>query len=57
MRKRDQKGTVKLVKGKWIAQWRRTGRYGNVLWARSKMTKSEAGTKLAEIVAPINVRG
>ena len=58
MRKRYQKGTVKLVKGKWIAQWRENGqKRKRTLGRGSKMTKSEAGTKLAEIVAPINARG
>jgi hypothetical protein len=58
MRKRYQKGTVKLVKGKWIAQWRENGQKRKRTLGRGpKMTKSEAGTKLAEIVAPINARG
>ena len=58
MRKRYQKGTVKPVKGKWIAQWRDNGQKRKRTLGRvSKMTKSEAGAKLAEIVAPINSRG
>ena len=58
MRKRYQKGTVKPVKGKWIAQWREKGQKRKRTLGRvSKMTKSEAAAKLAEIVAPINARG
>lgn len=57
MRQRYQKGSVKPVQGKWIAQWRENGRKRKRTLGRvSKMTKSEAGTKLAEIVAPINAR-
>ncbi len=58
MRRRYQKGTVKPVKGNWIAQWRENGQKRKRTLGRvSKMTKSEAGAKLAEIVRPINARG
>jgi hypothetical protein len=57
MRRRYQKGTVKKIKGQWIAQWREgEKKRKRVLGFASKMTKSEADTKLAEIVAPINAR-
>lgn len=57
MRKRFQKGSVKPVKGKWIAQWWEDGhRRKRTLGRITKMTKSEAVAELAEIVRPINAR-
>ena len=57
MRKRYQKGSVQLVRGKWIAQWRDERQERKlVLGRKARMRKSEAETKLAEIVAPINAR-
>jgi integrase len=57
MRRRYQKGSVKPVKGKWIAQWRENGHKRKRTVGRvGKMTKSEANQLLAEIVAPINAR-
>jgi integrase len=57
MRRRYQKGSVKPVKGKWIAQWRENGhKRKRTLGQVGKMTKSEAKQLLEEIVAPINAR-
>jgi integrase len=58
MRKRYQKGSVKAVDGKWIAQWREDGRKRKRTLGvvSKKMTKSDAERLLAEIVAPINAR-
>ena len=55
MRKRHQKGSLKIRNGNWIAQWWQEGhRRNKVLGKIRKMTKSEAEHKLADILAPIN---
>jgi integrase len=55
MRKRHQKGSLKIRNGNWIAQWWQEGhRRNKVLGKIRKMTKSEAEDKLADILAPIN---
>jgi integrase len=55
MRKRHQKGSLKIRNGNWIAQWWQEGhRHNKVLGKTRKMTKSEAEDKLADILAPIN---
>ena len=55
MRKRHQKGSLKIRNGNWIAQWWQEGHHRNkVLGKIRKMTKSEAEGKLADILAPIN---
>jgi integrase len=56
MRKRHQKGSLKIKGGSWIAQWWEDGhRRNKVLGKRRKMTKSEAEDQLSEIVAPLNI--
>ncbi len=55
MRKRHQKGSLKIRNGNWIAQWWQEGhRRNKVLGKTRKMTKSEAEDQLADILAPIN---
>ncbi len=55
MRKRHQKGSLKIRNGNWIAQWWQEGhRRNKVLGKIRKVTKSEAEDKLADILAPIN---
>ena len=54
-RKRHQQGSLKNVRGCWIAQWWEKGhRRNKILGNAGKITKSQASRKLAEIVAPIN---
>jgi integrase len=54
-RKRHQRGSLKNVRGCWIAQWWEKGhRRNKILGNAGKMTKSQANRKLAEIVAPLN---
>src|SRR4029453_9031745 len=56
MRKRHQKGSLKIKGGSWIAQWWGDGpRRNRVLGKRRKMTKSEAEDRLSEIVGPLNI--
>lgn len=56
-RKRHQRGSLKNVRGCWIAQWWEKGhRRNKILGDASEMTKSRANRKLAEIVAPINAQ-
>jgi hypothetical protein len=56
MRKRHQKGSLKIKGGSWIAQWWEDGhRRNKVLGKRRKMTKSEAEDRLSEIIAPLNI--
>jgi integrase len=64
MRKRFQNGSVKKSKDRryWIGQWREDGPDGKrverttVLGKTSKMSKSDAREKIADIVKPINAR-
>ena len=57
MRKRFQKGSLKNVDGSWIAQWWDDGhRRKRTLGRVSKMSKTQAVSELAEILAPINAR-
>jgi len=57
MRKRYQKGSLKKVKGTWIAQWWEDGHRRNKSLGRvSKMTKAEAQEALAGIIGPVNGR-
>lgn len=54
-RKRHQRGSLKNVRGCWIAQWWEKGhRRNKFLGDAGKMTKSQANRTLAEIVAPLN---
>lgn len=55
MRKRFQKGSLQRVRGEWVARWRQDGkRKAKRLGRISQMTKAEAQTELAALVAPIN---
>jgi len=57
MRKRFQKGTLQKVRGVWVARWRQDGeRKARTLGRVSQMTKAQAQSELAAIVAPINGR-
>jgi integrase len=56
-RKRHQQGSLKVIRGRWIAQWWEDGHRRNKLLGKlSKVTKSQAKDKLAEILAPINTK-
>ena len=55
MRKRYQKGSLKKKDGVWIAQWREAGQRRKKWLGRvSDMTKTQAQTELATILAPVN---
>src|SRR5262249_17623176 len=57
MRKRFQKGTLKKRNGSWIGQWRDQGHCKNLVLGKVReMTKTDALTKLADILRPINSR-
>jgi integrase len=57
MRRRYQKGSLKKVDGKWIAQWWEDGhRRKRTLGAVSKVPKADARRELDIILAPINSR-
>lgn len=56
-RKRSQQGSLKLLRGRWIAQWWEEGHRRNRLLGKvSNMTKSQAKNKLAEILITINTK-
>ena len=55
MRRRFQKGSLRKHRGVWVARWRQGGkRKAQTLGRISHLTKAEAQSKLAAIVAPIN---
>jgi integrase len=55
MRKRFQKGSLQKVCGEWIARWRQDGeRKARKLGRVSQITKAQAQSELAVILAPIN---
>jgi len=55
MRKRFQKGSRQKVRGEWVARWRQDGqRKARILGRISQMTKTEAQSELAALVAPVN---
>jgi len=57
MRKRFQKGSLRRVNHSWIAQWWDQGHRRKLTLGRVReMTKAEAQTQLAAILAPINAR-
>jgi integrase len=57
MRKRFQKGSLQKVRGVWVARRRQDGeRKARMLGRVSQMTKAQAQSELAAIVAPINNR-
>src|ERR1700693_1042431 len=56
-RRRFQKGSLEKVGGKWVARWWQDGRRkAQKLGKTSQMTKAQAQSELAAIVAPINNR-
>ena len=58
MRKRFQKGSLQKVRGGWVARWWQDGeRKARMLGRVSQMTKAQAQSELAAIVAPINSDG
>lgn len=55
MRERHQQGSLKIVRGRYIAQWRENGhRRNKTLGKVGKLTRSRAKSVLAEILGPIN---
>src|SRR4029079_11993229 len=57
MQKRFQSGNIQKRKGSWIGHWREYGKGRSLkLGTVSEMSKSEAKSKLAEILRPINNR-
>ena len=55
MRKRFQKGSLQKVRGGWVARWWQDGeRKARMLGRVSQMTKAQAQSELAGILAPIN---
>ncbi len=55
MRRRFQKGSLQKIHGEWVARWREDGqRKARKLGRISLMTKTQAQSKLAAIVGPIN---
>jgi integrase len=55
MRKRFQKGSLQKVRGEWVARWRQDGeRKARKLGRASQVTKAQAQSELAVILAPIN---
>lgn len=55
MRKRFQKGSLQKVRGEWVARWRQDGeRKARKLGRASQVTKAQAQSDLAAILAPIN---
>jgi len=54
-RKRFQRGSLQKINGAWVARWRQDGnRKGRVLGRVSQMTKAQAQSELAALVAPVN---
>jgi hypothetical protein len=55
MRRRFQKGSLQKVRGAWVARWRQDGeRKSRILGRISRMTKAQAQSELAALVAPLN---
>ena len=55
MRRRFQKGSLQKVRGAWVARWRQDGeRKARILGRVSLMTKAQAQSELAALVAPLN---
>lgn len=56
-RRRHQQGSIKLARGRWIAQWWEDGhRRNRVLGEASTLTKSQALDEMAAIVASVRSR-
>ncbi len=57
MRRRFQKGSLQKVRGGWVARcWQDGERRARLLGRISQMTKAQAQSELAALVAPINDR-
>jgi integrase len=57
MRRRHQKGSLRKVDGKWVAQWREDGhRRKRTLGSVSSVPKAQARGELDAILSPINSR-
>ncbi|MGH9689226.1 MAG: tyrosine-type recombinase/integrase [Candidatus Acidiferrales bacterium] len=57
MRRRFQKGSLQKVSGTWVARWWQDGeRKGRLLGRVSQVTKAQARSELAALVAPVNNR-
>lgn len=57
MRRRFQKGSLQKVRGAWVARWRQDGeRRARMLGRISQVTKAQAQSELAALVAPVNSR-
>lgn len=55
MRRRFQKGSLQKVRGAWVARWRQDGeRRARMLGRISQVTKAQAQSELAALVAPLN---
>jgi hypothetical protein len=55
MRRRYQKGSLRKHRGFWVARWREGGkRRAQTLGRISHLTKTQAQSRLAAIVGPIN---
>jgi hypothetical protein len=57
MRRRFQKGSLQKVRGAWVARWRQdVKRKARIVGRVSQMTKAQAQSELAALVAPLNNR-
>ena len=55
MRRRFQKGSLRKHRGGWVARWWQDGkRKARMLGRVSQLTKAQAQSELAAILAPIN---
>jgi integrase len=55
VRRGYQKGSLKVFRGKWVAQWwEGSHRRNRVIGCAKKMSKSQARVKLADVVAAVN---
>jgi integrase len=55
VRRGYQKGSLKVFRGKWVAQWwEGSHRRNRVIGCAKKMSKSQARAKLADVVAAVN---
>ena len=57
MRRRFQKGSLEKIGGAWVARWWQDGkRKARILGPTPQMTKAQAQSELAALVAPVNSR-
>ena len=55
MRKRHQRGSLRKVRGSWVAQWRENGHHRKrTLGRASQLTHAQARSALDGVLAPIN---